>query len=272
MLETPNFDPGGSISVRTIQFLRSNYGRPLVDREGLRRAVVALASSNRSRVLIVDGPSGSGKSYSLEFINYVSHITGAFSVAWVDLKNDANYSRFGPSALIRTIALQTGLDMGAIPRQTSAGPRWVIELTNWLFNRLDSSTSPWWIVLDGVNQVYLPPETLDLITRLVLRAESQPTTLRIVLLGFDIESLPIRTSLYVLREDIPHVQKTDIESFYRAVFDARGEDVDSEAVGVLADSVIDRIPPDGPQRMRAMSTEIEESMDFLLHFEQSEDE
>src|SRR5262249_14701238 len=123
------FDP------RESTLLRGN--RVFVNRMELRVALRDLASPTGSRVLVVQGPPGSGKSYSVHLIRHVAEQTGGFRVHTFDVDNPP-YPK--PEDLAYSMISQFGGDTASMPVQGPATTsRWVRWLGDWMVRELVKS-------------------------------------------------------------------------------------------------------------------------------------
>ncbi|MFZ0747778.1 MAG: effector-associated domain EAD1-containing protein, partial [Pyrinomonadaceae bacterium] len=107
-------------------------GRVFLNRQQLRQALKELTSPQGRRILIVNGPPGSGKTYTREYVYDVTFSTPNNRVVYVDL--DAGVQ--GPADLVQAISMQSGHGLGGVPLVADAsGSKEALLLVNWLISR-----------------------------------------------------------------------------------------------------------------------------------------
>lgn len=160
------------------------HGAPMTDREDLRVALKRLEMDDSARVLVVEGGSVSGKSYTLSLISYAAH-RRRFALAAVNLEKLARRETVPIKAPVvgRSIALQLGL-IGMPEPSEEQESRWVTDFTDWLPGALSSDPRPRWVVLDGFSRVPVSQGTEALIEELSDRTYVNLTSLRLVLLAY----------------------------------------------------------------------------------------
>lgn len=201
-----------------------------IGRRALRAHLRALTEEGGARILVVDGPPGSGKSYTLRLITHLSRQLQTFSVAAINLEEEA-FHAIGPGEVARSMALQMGADVSAMPPPAEAASRWILDLRDWLLGETRRQGTAWWFVFDGFDHEDVPFETRDFIRHLVVAAQQATTTLRIVLLGWSEDLVPMNIRAYVLRETIEPLGQADLRQFLQELshagvlpLDARGVD------------------------------------------------
>ncbi len=208
----------GRGNILGVDFFETNVlraGRVFIGRASLKDKLRSLASPKGPRVLLVNGPRGSGKSYTSQFIfDLTANLPGNRTV-YIQLGASLSYS---PVDLVSDIALQMGLSTQSMPSDLGAAEidaRFVRRLTNWLAGETIRNRSVvWWIVIDGFDDVRLEPALNDLIVDLARRTETDLEQLRMVLLGYT-GAMPAQISDFVLRENLQPLQRKDIEEFLR---------------------------------------------------------
>jgi hypothetical protein len=237
--------------VRTC-FIGSEKG--LVDRVELRDYVTELMSSDGPRTLIVRGAAGTGKSYSLDFIRFVEAKSREFNVAHLPL-SDPDVT---PVEFIRKVAYRLGLaeevKILADQEQREQAVRWNDDLVAWLFSELRDIEKPWWLIVDGIDQVKLRADTYDLITKLVLEAESSEP-LRVVLLACS-EPLPPRVRVRI--EEIKAITDDVLRGFFRDFLNHQGKEATDGAVAQAVREVhrIVGVDPSDPLWLTKLSEKV----------------
>lgn len=232
--------------------------RPLVDREGLRTAMERL-TNRLCRIVIIDGPEQSGKSYTIWFIRYLrDHQGGGFGLVWIDLRELAgsNAALIQPQVLARSMVAQMGLPPSTVPvKEEETYAAWTQEFCNKLTGALAVAASPWWVVFDNFHQVLLPLETLELIKELAKRTAINIPTLHMVLLSYR-DSLPDDVEPDVERETIGAIGPTELALFFKELYESRQlPATPSEVAGHVKD-VLEAVDPNHPQRLRKLEIEV----------------
>jgi hypothetical protein len=204
------------------------HGGSFIGRRALRAHLRALTEEGGARVLVVDGPRGSGKSFTLQLITHLSVQLQTFSVAAINLEGEA-LDAIAPGDVAHSIALQMGADASAMPPPDEAASRWSLDLRDWLLGEARRHGTAWWFVFDGFGPEDVPFETRDFIRHLVVAAHQATTTLRIVLLGWSEALVPMNIRAHVLRETIEPIGQADLRQFLQELshagvlpLDARG--------------------------------------------------
>jgi hypothetical protein len=205
-------------------FISSDKG--LVNRVDLRDHVSELMGRDGARTLVVRGEAGSGRSYSMDFIRFIEGKCREFNVAYVDLTEAG--ADIAPDELIRNIAYVMGLGekVRDIPPQQEQAVRWNLDLRAWLFGQLRTWEKPWWLVIDGIDQVKPRADTRDLIMKLVQEAETTEP-LRVVLLAC---SEPLPNRVRVRTEEIRAITDDVLSTFFKDVLNHQGREAPPEAV------------------------------------------
>jgi hypothetical protein len=159
--------------------------KPFVGRPDLRKYLKVLGAANQSRVLLVDGPDDSGKSYTHDFIEFgATH--DPCRIRRIDLdKNSLTLETF-------VDLLQKELGLPAPPsRDAEQDSRWAERLTtDWILKHTATAdpTDEFWLVLDGFAVHEHTPGVHALIEKLCEMvngtAASQASHFRVVLVNY----------------------------------------------------------------------------------------
>lgn len=187
-------------------------GAPLVNRMQLRKGVRELLRPGGVRILVVNGPPGSGKSYSAAFIRGIGQATGEFKVAQVQ-HGPGSEPYYGPAELARDLGSQLGIEQR--PRSSGTSD-WAYyrTLVAELVGAAIDSREPWWWILDGFSS----RGRQDIMEFILLLAErvTANSDVRLVLLGYD-QSLPEQVEGLAYREEISPISESDIREFLTAL-------------------------------------------------------
>ncbi len=206
--------------------------RAFLDRAVLRQALREMLTPDGRRVLVVNGPHGSGKTYTREYVLDVTFRTPNHRVVYVDL--DA--AELGPVELVNAIGQQIGYELTSITQgRGETRTRWITRLCAALISALTSNTSiKSWLIFDGFSRP-LSAETRDLVVEIAQRAAQ--ADLRIVLLNYTLD-LPARLSQQVIREDIKPIGREDVEAFVMQQLQLSDPTATPERVKAIVDQVM----------------------------------
>jgi hypothetical protein len=231
--------------------------RALVNRKALRQALRNMNQNavQGKRILIVDGPPISGKTYSLQFISYLHTAIKSFKLAWIDLGRLAleEGGEIRPEALGRKIASQAGLE-GMPARGQEQDARWVGQFCDWITGALADEDQIRYIVIDGFGSTLLPQGTHDLIHQLAIRVEINLSMLRLVLISYrNRDSLPLEVVAGVEYEYISPIDNAELISFFTRLYDDRKRMHQTEYsfndVTKSVAAVLSQLPPQDSRRL-----------------------
>ena len=202
-------------------------GQVLVDRQPLREAVKELRSAEGRRILVVDGPPMSGKTYSRNYISHLASIMGGFRTICVDLERLAVAGRVAPDVLAKSIASQ--MRLGKTPQHPwwkgmllAWTVHWNREFCDWLTGELAEREVNYWLVLDSFNRVrFLPQGTRDLIYELASRIETHWHWMRLILLGYKEHDLLPRQVQGRLYEPLQRINEEEVRRFFVRFYEER---------------------------------------------------
>lgn len=202
-----------------LPFLNRTTTRVAVERFSY--PLVSVVNPAGARVLVVNGPDLSGKSFTYDYILYVNSIVKDlnFKIAWIDYRKQLT-GRFGPEQLIRSLLQQIDEKWdGTLPELDVEQPaRWLLELTQLLASKVLATNTTWFVILDHFDAPNVPRETLDLIQRIAAAATGEDPlagaddSLRLVLLGFN--ELIVNYKNRVITDKIKPVQRDDVSKYF----------------------------------------------------------
>jgi len=195
-------------------------------------------------VLVVSGDRHMGKTFTLDYVNYVLSFPGGWDSAWVGYRSQMVAS-LGPAEILRQLAEQIAPDSPVtipISEGEEQRARWVINLTKILVDLAASSRRSWVIALDGFSGSDVPLETHEFIQQLVAGLTgtnlgwnvdlNRPPPIRLLLLDYD-PPLPGGSGL-VRRDVATSVTQDEIREYFRRFAAYKGWPV-------LADEVLDEL-------------------------------
>lgn len=219
--------------LRTCLLLRST---PIVNRHKLRHYVDELAQSGGARILVVNGESKSGRSFSGWYIHHVCEINGG-RVYPIELKR---YIGRQPIDLVRRMATFFGWRIEDIPAQHAQATQWTEELGEWVAGRLAGQQELVWIVMDDCSVAGLEPPMRELVVYLAEKA-IYVKQMRVVLLAYS-ESLANINKMIMRRDDISMPTQLDVRAFLADYLCLKRISIDDDALDFLADSIWKSLP------------------------------
>lgn len=236
--------------------------RAFIDRKELRRALKELIGGG-SRVLAVNGPRRSGKSYTLQLISYLASELQAYQYAVINLEQERT-TQLSPEAMMESIGLQLALSDLTLPSQRREEPRRARILCDWLVGKNRQSARIWWVVLDGFHHPDVPEPTRELIQYLVGWVAENVCDLRVVLLTYTEDLLPVHVRRYVRYERITEISRVDLVEFFQRVFDDRGEEYQQELVEGEVDRIVGSESSSLTERLDEIAQAVEEAAEVIF--------
>jgi hypothetical protein len=233
----------------------------LINRSTLRDALAALEKADGSRVLVVDGDTLSGKTYTLHYVSYIANARKTFRHCYIDLERVPRTSN-------NTIdATKLGDAIGlALLGQTFPPPKdfnlltWLDQYGLWLEQKLRGEPTHW-LVIDNFRKVSLEENVLDLMADLAMRTYRTLDALRLVLLSYgDRDALQARVVGSVEYERITAIDTRHVIEFFSQLYleeSRRRREVTDTAVLAprILESVkrvLDNVPENGVRRLEAL--------------------
>ena len=131
--------------------------------------------------------------------------------------------------------------------------RWNLDLRAWLFAEMRSSNKPYWLIIDGIDQVRPRRDTHDLIMKLVQGAEKKEH-LRVVLLAY---SQPLPISIQARTEEIGPITDDLIAGFFSDFFEHQHKGASSTDIEKAVEDVKRRVLPSSLAHLRELSKAVE---------------
>jgi hypothetical protein len=207
-------------------------GQPFVNRRTLRTHLRELTWDDGSRILAVSGPSGTGKSYSVNFIAHVAQRMKRFKLLLIDVEEKAR-ATFNPEQFVRSLVNQMGRrsSIGLIPRQgETQDARWLIELRDWIIAEINQTNDTWWLVCDGVCHPDVPSDTRELLTHLIKIAHLNVPQLRVIVLACTPAVLPTDILPFIRQENTESIGQQEVKEYFEQLVGAKIIKADSAAV------------------------------------------
>ena len=235
-------------------------GLLFVNRRVLRASLRSICVGNGKQVLMVEGPPGTGKSYSVELIRHIAQANrDHIALAYVDLKEE-QHAMFQPEMLARRIMRQMGRNaaIASIPRLDGGSePFWLRELCDWLVGEAEDSGKTWIVVLDGFNNGDLPKNTQDLVVEMITRSVGS-SLLRTVLLSYSPRQRQImQQDKRIDYEELKPLSREDLQQFMEAHARASNPQAVPTDIERVVDSIWNEVTSTGPDRTALLAKRIE---------------
>jgi hypothetical protein len=185
---------------------------PFLDRRPIRASVRQLIADFNRPILRVNGPRYSGKSYTIEYLNYLAaegppHLNFASSAV-----KPENAPSYDPVLLAEELTLSMQTD-GSVPEPTSSS--YARTLSNWIVRNTLRQQGLWIFALDGFGDENLPLTVRQLVDSLAEQVliTSVSRRLRLVLIDHS-RALPGNGDFRSIPEQVPppaNITAADIE-------------------------------------------------------------
>jgi hypothetical protein len=240
-------------------------GWPYVNRPNLRKAFATLAETGGLRIAVVNGPPGSGKTYSKELPQFVAEVQqyAKFKVYYKDVSEGA-YA-ITADKLAQSILNAWSVE-SPIPAQLSQSSSYATELSEWLASKVPKGET-WWIVVDGLAQITPDRGLLDFLMALAGHIADTPHALRLVLLDLgDQNTLPVPAEQMATKVKIGPMTTDDlVDHFFRTLHmaNAAPNPFDPKLMLNKAQNILGRITGgQGPAKLREILLEEAEALGF----------
>ncbi len=240
---------------------------PFLDRHGLRDALRALTFPNSKAIVVVTGPSLSGKSYSAQLVDHVSVKLQKFFTARASVIPGT-----GASMKPFRVAKLLALSMGVTRDPDSEGakevdPRSLEALAMWLMAERSQTGRKWWFVLDGFDDPDIPESTHVFLQHLATEATRGISwgNVCLILLGYPKDRpLPnVRPFLIPEELTVDAIGEDELEAYFKFKLRLLGRKFSKTAVTKASRLVIGAVEP-GPDRLIRLNEKIAEVQSALL--------
>jgi hypothetical protein len=219
-----------------------------ISRPALRSFTRHLNSALNNPVLIVNGVTNSGKTYSFQLVAYVRRAfreqgDSTYSLARVDLADEIP-GTYEPETLVSDIANQLGWDTASMPKRPST--RYVKEICRWLLGKSNQGSGAVLVVLDGFHHADLYGETRKMMQELILQVSANSSNIRLILLNFPRELMPPNLPGPVQYEDVSQVTATELAEFFSELYKQKGRAPAANVIDVVVQSVMAQVAAAAP--------------------------
>ncbi|MFH8250174.1 hypothetical protein ACH3VR_07405 [Microbacterium sp. B2969] len=217
--------------------------RPFVDRVNLRENLKSLFNADGDKVLIVNGPPSSGRSYTWVLISYVAKKTSGFDTRLIDLSMFSD-TQATPVDVARMIAATFGWPPPEVD-ETAMDATNARVLRPWIAQHL-SEIGKVCLVFDGLDGANVAETTLEFIGSIASAAGNDELgECRIVLLAFDRALSNPNVDPFVRREPtLASIPLKEIVAYFRTVAAERGDELSLKQAKALTVTLFGKPPPD----------------------------
>jgi hypothetical protein len=197
-----------------------NNSIPFVNRKTLRSHLKRLATpgANLQPILVLNGSSCCGKSYST---NYISHFSNIRSITAYRLSLDPQLGlSMGPREVAMDLVYMMGRPLTNMPAPETNLNLYARQLASWVLNEAAQIPGQHWFVLDNFRGDALLPETRNFLTALSDRITTGifAQRCRLILIGFDRAVLTVDPGM-VEEEWIAHCTLSDVEATVQEIME-----------------------------------------------------
>jgi len=190
---------------------------PLIDRKDLRDSVRRMFGEGGRRTLLVQGGKGMGKTYTRQFVRYVSEQATAAGYRHKVSPVDAS-TRAGSPIDVRELAGVVAQYVVGTPPPTfdpTAQPQTIVTLfRTWLISEAETLDSEpvRWLIFDGFDCTTATSAANQLVSELAESAANRDLgPVRVIVLGFDD---PLAQPEAALVEPLRHPSDDDLKAFF----------------------------------------------------------
>ena len=238
--------------------------QPFINRKALRQFMQQVSKPNGFPILVVNGLSKTGKSYSFQFIGYLKRQVDHYHLGWVDLCDEV-YGDYKPEFLVRDIAVPLGWDLSSMPQRPSS--RYPKELAKWMLGQSNRPANPPLppvvIVLDGFHQPELYGETRELVQELIKQVAANTSKIRLVLLNYADDLLPPGLPP-IRKEPLTTLSRPEVVEFFTNIAKQKGHTPDATVIEQIVDQAIGPIPLNDPAYNERLNQRVTEAAQLLL--------
>lgn len=235
--------------------------QPFFARSDLRKHVQQLIAKNERPVLRVNGPEGSGRSYTAKFLEYLMDQAGEhLHVIYAEVPEGMGPS-YEVEELAGSLAAPMGLD-GIPARSTSS---YAGALSRWILSHAMKQPGKWIFVIERAAQPFLKPEVtqfIHLFAKAACTGEYRKK-IRLVLVDY-VQTIPGILPADTMEEAIPPAEasasRTEIINCllaHNAVMQSNGGvAIEEKGLPTIAENILGTAPPTGKQRLQHVYDEL----------------
>jgi len=218
----------------------------VIDRVSLRQKLYELLQFNMDRVLVVEGPSGSGKSFAAKILRHLARRSDRFEVLTVDFG-------YMPGITLRSLVefLSRTSDGETRRVPTFDGAAAPIALARWVVEQSRVRDRPLVWVLDGRPPDVSPDIEMFAVELALMVSRESSASLALVLLGFSHLSGELRNARVAWEQLVP-IDSHDVREFVQRTAEQAGRRMGDEDVAEATSQLMSELPA-GPDRLAVLS-------------------
>lgn len=240
---------------RCCVLMKSHY---FINRHRLRNEVCDISDEQGPRVLVVNGPARSGRTFTASYIVHYCDLHGG-NCYLVELKR--RHLGESPLKLVKLMAASFQWNASTIPIQHAQATQWVEELGEWVAGNVRNSQETVWLIFDDANAPGLDQLMREFIVYLADKTFDIPQ-LRIVLLAYAEPMLgPAR--MRMREESVLLPTKHDVRSFLADLCIVKNIDVDEPVLDELSEQIWSSLPVEYDRVLESLPATIRVAMEVF---------
>ena len=238
-------------SLGALDPLHVHDGRPFLDRDLFRNYLPRADIEETSNCILVEGGSGSGKSYLYEYLKRLANVRKNFEIGFAAV-GASNARGMSPQIVATAVAAGLKINFQHKPREHEDPTRYAKNLATWLIEDAPERTAPSIVVLDGFDADGVSAPMFTFIEELisgVANDDEAKKRLCILLLGYDVARLQ-DLNLEFERCTLEYVDRTHISAWLKQKYPG----LPGYRYDDTADWVIEQIPTGGETRLLMLNS------------------
>lgn len=235
-------NPPPATAVHPLDVLLLSDDAPFFNRGKLRQRLRVLSQPNAAKpILVVSGPTKSGKTYSAELIDNFCRSRPGLILCQVRLP-DGQEEIIGARDIASDLVAQLGPRKNEMPPVHTNEDRWTGELATWVLSEAMGRPGDWWFLLDGFNRQGVRADARKFIAHLADQVTKGIAArhCRLILLDFDRTALSVQPTK-VLKEEIEPVEPDEVAACVDVILKRTGTSADVQQV---VDAILQGLPTD----------------------------
>jgi hypothetical protein len=224
-----------------------NGSTPFINRTNLRKRLATLASdaAKARPILVIDGATRSGKSYSTRYIDHFANTKTGITPYLYPPFDSEQANATGPEEMATDLVRMMGRPLKDRPPLNTNKDRYGLELAQWVCNEATQQGGQHWFVLDNFRGETLRPDTRKFLTTLtsLIVTGRYPSSCRLILIGIDQTLLGVDAGKVETERVTPHTD-ADIDAAIAEIH----QRLPSLTAATLRAFVADGLPP-APAKM-----------------------
>ncbi|MCP4003743.1 MAG: ATP-binding protein [bacterium] len=204
-------------------------GDLFIDRDEIRQRIETILSADEDgeRITLIDGPPSTGKTYVVEYIEFVRDHRGGFKLGLVDFESWIP-NQVTPEGVMNELVTQAESETGSFD-EFAQDARQGIKISELFLDYLHEDEKSWIVIFDHLTKTNVAQGTKDFVRELILQnQERESTNVHIVVLGAPDYLNP--TDPIQLPKG---VQVTELEEYFTALYTGHGGELTADGLQFL---------------------------------------